>query len=219
MKYLRIIFKYISRIVLAILGIILLYLIVAFLLSFISKKPESISCEKKETIYLLSNGVHLDIILERNQLKEDFWQELKIPTKVKYVAFGWGDKGFYLNTKTWNDLKASTLINALFLKSGTAMHVTNYYKEHDEFISISLCPAQLMALKTHIETSFQKNDQQKLTKVGKGYYWNDTFYEAKGSYNAIKTCNEWVNQGLKKANIQTSIWSPFDKGVLYQIEN
>ena len=90
---------------LGIVGILLLYFILAFLLSIIPKNPEPVTCAEKETVYLISNGIHLDIILKRNQLKEDFWKQLKIPESAKYVAFGWGDKGFYLNTATWEDLK------------------------------------------------------------------------------------------------------------------
>lgn len=204
---------------LGIVGVLLLYFILAFLLSIIPKNPEPVTCAEKETVYLISNGIHLDIILKRNQLKEDFWKQLKIPESAKYVAFGWGDKGFYLNTATWEDLKMSTLVNALFLKSESAMHVTNYYSKREQFVALPLCESQLLALKTHIEMSFVKDDKEQILKVGKGYGRNDDFYAAKGSYNAIKTCNEWVNQGLKKADVRTSVWSPFDGGVFYHLDS
>jgi len=34
--------------------------------------------------------------------------------KGDWLAFGWGDKGFYLNTPTWADLKFSTAVKAAF---------------------------------------------------------------------------------------------------------
>lgn len=35
-------------------------------------------------------------------------------TDFNYIAFGWGDKGFYLDTPTWADLKFSTAFKAAF---------------------------------------------------------------------------------------------------------
>lgn len=217
MEYLKIIIKYIGRAVLGLFGFILLYFILAFLLSVIPKNAELVDCAEKETVYLISNGIHLDIILNRNQIDAALLKALKIPATVKYVAFGWGDKGFYLQTKTWNDLKMSTLVKALFLKSESAMHVTSYYYKSENFVPLSLCPIQIEVLKTHIETSFIKTKAEKIIEIGEGYGKNDHFYEAEGSYNAIKTCNEWVNIGLKKANVKTSVWSPFDKGIFYHV--
>ncbi|MFM7854609.1 MAG: DUF2459 domain-containing protein [Flammeovirgaceae bacterium] len=46
-------------------------------------------------------------------------------------------------------------------------------------------------------------------------YWdNDSFYEAKGTYNLFFTCNTWVNEGLKKAGLKACLWTPFDSGLL-----
>jgi uncharacterized protein (TIGR02117 family) len=217
MEYLKIIIKYIGRAILGLFGVVLLYFILAFLLSVIPKNTELVDCVEKETVYLISNGIHLDIILNRNQIDTTFLKTLKIPETVKYVAFGWGDKGFYLQTKTWNDLKMNTLVNALFLKSESSMHVTSYYYKSENFVPLSLCPTQIEVLKTYIETSFIKTNTGEIIETGKGYGKNDHFYEAKGSYNAIKTCNEWVNIGLKKAKVKTSVWSPFDKGIFYHV--
>ena len=41
-----------------------------------------------------------------------------------HYAIGWGDRGFYLETPTWADLKASTALAAMFWPSGTVVHVT-----------------------------------------------------------------------------------------------
>jgi uncharacterized protein (TIGR02117 family) len=218
MKYLKIIIKYIGRAVLGAFSLVLLYFFIAFLLSVIPKNAEAVTCAEKETIYLISNGIHLDFVLNRNQIDTLLLEDLKIPETVKYVAFGWGDKDFYLHTPTWAALKMSTLVSALFLKSESAMHVTNYYYKSKDFVALPLCNSQIEDLKVYIESSFVKDSTEKVIGIGYGYGKNDTFYEAIGSYNAIKTCNEWVNIGLKKANVKTAVWSPFDKGVLYHLQ-
>ena len=86
-------------------------------------------------IFVTSNGIHTDVCLpvETTLIK---WTEF-IDTKTfrgikqspKFISIGWGDKGFFLDTPSWSDLKASAAINAAFLPSSTAMHVT-YFQEN-----------------------------------------------------------------------------------------
>src|SRR5690606_23858222 len=44
----------------------------------------------------------------------------------RYLSIGWGDKGFYLNTPTWADLKFSTAFKAAFWLGDAAVHATYY---------------------------------------------------------------------------------------------
>ena len=50
-----------------------------------------------------------------------------------------------------------------------------------------------------------------------GYNSYDSFFEAKGSFSFYRTCNIWVNKALKVIGVKTSIWSPFDFGVLHHL--
>ncbi len=42
---------------------------------------------------------------------------------------------------------------------------------------------------------------------------DDAFYEAKGSYSFMKTCNTWANSALKSAGQKAALWTPSDKGI------
>lgn len=191
----------------------------AYLLSSISTSPTSHTCEQQQTIYLSTNGVHLDIIIPQNQLISSFQKNLKIPFNTTYLAFGWGDKGFYLNTPTWEDLTATTAINAFFFNSETAMHITPYRFKQKKWIALPLCPTQLTQLQQYIEASFTKHKNGTFQIIpNAGYTTTDAFYEANYSYNGINTCNNWINNALKSADIKTAIWSPFDSGILYHFE-
>lgn len=219
MNYLKMVFKYFSRFLLSVLGVILLYFLTAITLSFFSKNSKiEVECTKDlQPIYLITNGIHLDFVFKKEQLEKSFLEKLEVSENAKYVAFGWGDKDFYLNTPTWDDLTTRTLAKALFWKSESAMHVTDYRAKSTRFIVVPLCKSQLRILLKYVESSFAKANEE-MVEIGKGYGKNDRFYEAKGSYNAIKTCNEWVNIGLKKVKVKTSIWSPFDNGILYHVK-
>ena len=91
----------------------------------ITQKPEV-------EIFIKTNGVHTDIVVPiQNEIK-DWRNEIKFShTKsqdsiMNYLAFGWGDKGFYLDTPEWSGLKFSTAFKAATGLSSTAMHTTFY---------------------------------------------------------------------------------------------
>ena len=107
----------------------------------------------------------------------------------------------------------------MFWESETAMHITKYQNVHGDWLNVPICLQQLDLLINYLANSFQSDDQDRFIEIkDSGYTTYDTFYEANGNYNCIQTCNHWVNKALKSVKIKTSVWSPFDRGVLYQLE-
>ena len=211
--------KLIQKLILFLLLIIVIYLLAAICLSLISTSPKTEDCPGDHVVYLASNGIHLDILIEKEKLDSRILDKLHKDWSSRYIGFGWGDKGFYLNTPTWADLKFKTVISSMFLKSETAMHITSYFELRQDYIKVELCDSQMTKLISFIEESFKVNPDGSFVEIeNSGYTQYDYFYNAKGSYNCINTCNEWVNDGLKVADIKTSIWSPFDRGILYQMK-
>ncbi|MGB1242699.1 MAG: DUF2459 domain-containing protein [Chitinophagales bacterium] len=131
------------------------------------------------------------------------------------------DKGFYLETPTWGDLKASTVIQAAFLPSPTIMHIDCWNaapRINENCKSINLQNSQYKALTTYIENSFQKDAKGNIQLIAnKGYHDSDNFYKAEGNYHLFNTCNNWTNQGLKQAQVKTALWSPFVGGIMGQL--
>ena len=206
-------FKIVVYSILSFLAFIVIYLGIAFLLSNIIVNDNDITAKDKLTIYLKTNGVHLDVILQKEDVDSDFLAGLKFSEEEKYIAFGWGDENFYLHTPTWNDLTFKTAFGALFLKSSTLIHLTRYNNKRSSWVEVNLTQTELQKLKEYLLSSFQfKNN--KIQEVGQGYSSNDNFYKANGSYSIFKTCNTWVNKGFKQSGLKSCIWTPFDFGVL-----
>ncbi len=197
----------------------LLYLGLAALLSYWGTNPKKLDCSADQVIYISSNGMHIDLIMPTEMLPVDFLSHLSPKETTAYYAIGWGDKGFYLDTPSWAELKASTAMKAMLINSSTAMHVTQFKTLQPHWVPIAVCTEQISILNQHITSTFQTNATgDPMEIVGAGYTPDDRFYEAHGNYNAKKTCNIWVNQGLKKASIKTSRWSPFVFGILHHAE-
>ena len=203
-------------------AVYILYLISAMLVPVNSDYKYD---ESEIQFFVISNGVHTDICLPvKNNIYDwsafvavqDFDGVLDNP---KYIGIGWGDKGFYLDTPTWADLKLSTAVNAIFLPSETAMHITYYQdvpKESEHVVRCSMSKEEYQNLITYVNTSFENEGSKDGAQLiaGKGYAQNDNFYEANGSYWGLKTCNTWVNEALKIAGVRTSFHALFEPGIM-----
>ena len=100
------------------LAFLLLYGLSSVLLSRILVN-EKVVPEKAVTLYLLSNGMHTDILMPLTNEVFD-WQKVVSFQQVqdteapyRYVAMGWGCRKFYLETPTWADLKFTTAFQAV----------------------------------------------------------------------------------------------------------
>ncbi|WP_333599674.1 TIGR02117 family protein [Flavobacterium sp.] len=222
MKTLKQSLKIAKRISLGIVLFLVVYFLAAFTLSKITVNTDADKQEKEVAIYIKTNGVHTDIIVPiKNDIK-DWSQEINVAntktndTAAHYLAFGWGDKGFYLDTPTWADLKFSTAFNAAFGLGNSAMHTT-FYKaiaENNDCIKIKVSGENYQKLVTYIEDSFRLDETHNpmfihATTYGK----NDSFYEANGKYNLFHTCNSWANGALKSANQKAAFWTVTDTGI------
>ncbi|WP_395045829.1 TIGR02117 family protein [Flavobacterium sp.] len=221
MKSIKQTFKIFFEIILAFVILILIYAFSVFGLSKISVNTGVTQKEEVE-IFIKTNGVHTDIVVPiKNEIK-DWSKEIKFnQTKSKdslmnYIAIGWGDKGFYLNTPQWSDLKASTAFRAATGLSTSAMHTTfcKSVSESESCKRILVSKENYQKLVIFINDSFQRDSNKKLQCIsGRGYAKNDSFYEAKGSYSLFRTCNTWANDALKQANQKAAFWTPYDGGI------
>ncbi|MFP9117878.1 TIGR02117 family protein [Flavobacterium sp. RNTU_13] len=218
--------KVILKLILSIVGFVVLYLLSVFLLYRI---PVNRHPKEGGTIpvYILTNGVHTDVVVPLKNNIKDWRKELKFSqTKAndslaQYAAFGWGDKGFYLYTPEWSDLKASTAFKAAFYLSTSAIHTTFYrnMKEGTDCKKMLVTPDDYRALVRYIEDSFSPGADGNVQWIqGYSYGKHDAFYEAKGRYSLFYTCNTWANGALKAANQRAALWTPYDKGIFYHYE-
>ncbi|MET1260622.1 DUF2459 domain-containing protein [Flagellimonas sp. DF-77] len=191
------------------------YGLVSLLLSYITIERENEDELTETSIFLSTNGVHLDIVMPTEYLAPSLADDLELGPRTQYLAFGWGDAEFYLNTPTWGDLTFTNAFSALFLNSATLMHVTRYDGKRAGWIEVKVSKTELQRLNDFLFASFQTDAQgNKLILEGKGYFTNDDFYKANGSYSCFKTCNSWVNSGFRQSGLKSCFWTPFDFGLM-----
>jgi uncharacterized protein (TIGR02117 family) len=216
------IFKILLTLLFAFTGFLLLYVLVAYALSKITIDKEE-NTKPEVEIFILTNGVHTDIVMPVKNDQTDWSKQIQFKnTKAadstyKYIAMGWGDKGFYLETPEWSDLKASVAFKAATGLSTTAIHAT-YYKQMrlgEDCKSMMISKEQYDRLINYIHNSFQKDASGNYMpiKTNANYSKTDAFYEAIGSYSMLHTCNTWANSGLKACGQKCCFWTATDSGI------
>ena len=207
-----------------VVGLPILYVGVAFILSRISVAKTALTAAADVTVFLHSNGVHTDIVLPIKTSQMDWSRQLpfaNIPSQdstMRYIAFGWGDKGLYLDTPTWADLKVSTAFVAAFWLGTAAMHTTYFHhlESGPDTIPLQLSHAEYARLISYIQQSFKLDAAGRVQHIqGHSYGRDDAFYEAHRVYSFLYTCNTWTNNALKASGQKACLWTPSDKGILH----
>jgi uncharacterized protein (TIGR02117 family) len=227
MKHFQKAFKLLLKTLIGFVAFLLIYVLLVIVFSIIPVNSIENNDSKEIEIYILTNGVHTDIVVPIKNNIKDWSSEISyLHTKKKdslsrYLAFGWGDRGFYLDTPTWADLKVSTAFKATTGLSSSAMHVTFYksLREDESCKKLKISAENYKILMQYISASFLVDKQNKIQRIGNHSYGvNDVFYEAKGSYNLFYTCNSWANSALKTANQKAALWTVLDKGIFWHYE-
>jgi uncharacterized protein (TIGR02117 family) len=222
MKIVKRSFAIVFKILIGIILFLVLYILLAVGLSRITVNSNQSKENKEVSIFIKTNGVHTDIVVPvKNEIKDwtkdILFQHTKSKdTIMKYLAFGWGDKGFYLDTPDWSDLKASVAFKAATGLSTSAMHTTFYKNilQNENCKEIRISKENYLKLVEYISNSFQKRNNKNTSCIsGQCYANNDAFYEARGSYSLFYTCNTWANNALKAANQKAALWTPYDGGI------
>jgi hypothetical protein len=222
-KSLQIVFRFL----LGSIAFVIVYIVAVLLLSRIPVNSDRTHDAAEIPVYIMTNGVHTDIVVPVKNAIVDWTREIRFghtrsqDSIANYIAFGWGDKGFYLDTPEWSDLKASTAFKAISGLGSSAMHTTFYRKltEGNDCRKLLLSKAEYKQLTAYIVGSFKRNSDGKLQWItGHSYGKNDAFYEAKGAYNLFYTCNTWANNALKAGQQKACLWTVYDKGIFYHYE-
>lgn len=189
--------------------------------SFVPPPPED--CVR---IFVRSNEVHTDLVLpvvcdrpdvdwRRSFPLRDFWGNVREP---QYVAVGWGNREFYVNTPTWAQFKITSACGALFWPSDTVLHVEYLgdVSPGESMRSVRLTREQYRRLAAFVEASIGEKHESGAAHTASetSYGPRDRFYIARGRYHCFNTCNQWTGRGLRTAGVPTGIWTPLKSQVL-----
>lgn len=167
-------------------------------------------------LHIVSSAVHADILVPKTTSVVD-WVSKFPPalfsgdvTAATHVAFGWGDRGFFLETETWDDLTPSVAATALLMPSSSCAHITFTRPEYfPNAVSVTVSEDQYRQLVEFFEQTLQTDQVGDYIPIpNRAYSSQDAFFESNGKYHALNTCNSWVGRGLRAAGVRVPWLSP-----------
>lgn len=165
----------------------------------------------ESTLYLVSNGVHINIALPTVSPAMD-WRTVLPDAHLAdypYVYFGWGSRTFYQSVPTWADLSAAKAWQALAWDDSVIAVTPGFAPLPNQPLSRKLVvkTAQLRRLSANIRAQFAAFTALPTTDY-------PLLYPAHAHYHPFLTCNEWVRRRLYGIGLRVPLWSPFDRPLL-----
>jgi len=174
--------------------------------------------ERGVRILVESNGIHTGLVMPAQAAGVDWHRDFPAGdiadpryAGLGWVAVGWGDRAFYVETPRWSDVRPLTVLRAAAGSPRTVLHVEHLGEPPvgDDDRAIVLTPDQYRRLAAFIRASIGPDG-----RVAPGYGPSDIFYDARGRYSAVATCNEWTGRALRAAGVRVGIWTPFPVDVM-----
>ena len=217
-----------GRTALVLVALPLLYFLAALLLGAIPANSGWQEPKEGVTIFLRTNGVHTWIVVPTVTPEMD-WRPYSPGTHLKdprwgagnYLALGYGNRTFYLETPTWGDLTMRNAFLAAFGQGRSLVHADHTHdpRPNEWQRPLRITRDQYRRLAAHIARSFQRDAAGRTMPVlGRGYSDSDMFYEAVGGYNAFYTCNSWTGESLRAAGIKAGLWTPLSQSIMWRVD-
>ncbi len=197
-----------------------LWALAALIGSIVPTNPGWRESDVGTTIWIASNPIHTAIVVPTSAEGIDLSlifrpTDLPDPDDMgQYLAFGWGDRDFYINTPAWADLTPRATLSAVIGSGQSVLHVDHLRspEEIPPLRPIRLSRAQYTALIAAITDTLALGADGHPVPTP-GYGGLDLFYTSRRDYWLFNTCNIWTGDVLAKAGVRIGLWSPLPPGV------
>ena len=210
------------RLVLACLALPAFYLAAALVGSLFPLNRGWTEPDRGTTVYLRSNGIHVDIVMPAVAQGLD-WRPYfprrdfaDAPAVPRWFGFGAGERRVFLETPTWADLTPRTAWSAI-AGGERVMHVDRTAGPGADLVAIRLRPEEYRRLWAAVRAQLALSPTGRPQRIDhRGYGPDDAFYLGRGKASALNTCNNWVADQLRLAGVKVGAWTPFAQGLTWR---
>lgn len=172
-------------------------------------------------IFVETNDVHVSLIVPMSAAGEDL-SDLVRPEHLTnrdlygtHAMIGWGHGRVYRNARTWGDVKSGDISSAIVGSSFTTLHI--YHLINPQVLphrkTLRVTPQQYRIIILQMRATFRLNERGE-SIFHPAYAADNLFYDSRGHYSAINTCNSWTGDILRKAGVRIGVWTPLPGGVM-----
>jgi len=210
------------RLLLAVVAVPALYLVAALVGSLLPLNGGWKEPPAGTTVYLRSNGVHVDIVMPAVAQGLD-WRPLfpardfaDAPAAPRWFGFGAGERRVFLETKSWADLSPRAAWSAI-AGGERIMHVDRTVEPGADLVAIRLRPEEYRRLWAAVRAQLALSPAGRPQRIDHpGYGPDDAFYRGRGRASALSTCNNWAADQLRLAGVKVGAWTPFAQGLTWR---
>lgn len=207
-----------ARLLAAFLLLIALYLIAALGFALWPVSGRAQQADSEPVVYVCTSPAHADIVLPSRDPLID-WSALfpavarpDLPAEA-YLAFGWGDLRFFREVPSWADVRPAIALGALSGLNDAALRViaVSPPANDPECVPLTVDRAGRQALIDHIRATVADATPAAQDRL-------EAYYLAKGRYSPLRTCNQWVSEGLAAAGLPHARFAPFSFSITWPLE-
>jgi uncharacterized protein (TIGR02117 family) len=168
--------------------------------------------EPYKTVYVVDHGLHTAVVVERADILDHVWPANKDYAAFKYAEVGWGPDEIFQAP----NLSVGLILKALFWPNRTVLLLDAYdgmpaqrSGPKDTVIEIKLSTNGFGRLCDYIQQTHALDAKGRPICLGRN------FYQARGTYWAFNTCNNWTASALRRAGCPITPTYCFTSGPLF----
>ncbi len=210
--------KWFSRIAGALISVLALFLLSAWIGSSIARNSDWEEPETGVTIGLETNGIHTGIVMPLITQQKDWrahfpLEHLGNPYRnYTHVAVSFGEREVFLSTPRLEDVSLDTLAGAIYRGDGL-IHASHYVRPmpDENYRELTITEEEYARLVSAITRQMEPSGG---VQVPGAYGQHDAFYDSDLTYHLGHTCNQWSADLLAEAGVKVGWWTPFSGGVM-----
>jgi uncharacterized protein (TIGR02117 family) len=202
------------------------WLALALVLSQVEGAGDKGEADGAVTVGVMSNGYHASLVLPVSAAGID-WRQVFDPAHpdepqhdAGWLALGWGDRDFYMQTRKLADMRPATLLRAILGLGDTTVQAI-WIADAARLPGLRMVrvsPERYRRMSDVVRARLRRDARgQAQVHAGAGYGANDAFYAAQGRYAPWRTCNEWVADVLRAGSIAVPVWAPLPQALMWSL--
>jgi uncharacterized protein (TIGR02117 family) len=169
--------------------------------------PPADSGPRIHTLRVVSNGWHTAIVVPRSE----FVATGLLPESAHYpgaafLEFGWGDRVYYpAQEKTLGmTLGAALTATPAVLHMAGLARAPGPRDADSEVVRVALTEGGFRHLVRAIADEFKRPEGGRAEPTSPGLYPDSHFYDARGTFHLLNTCNTWTARMLRAGGVKLS---------------
>lgn len=177
--------------------------------------------DRPHRVLLVAGPIHYDFLIPLDapaRARFAFLEDTGLPVShpdARWLLLGWGARAFYTSVGSYRDVSATAVAKGIFGDASTLRaDVLGKLGPQPELAAVDFSPKEYEAFLIAAAASFQRTPEGAVQPLAHpGFTATDMFFEAKGRFHLLRTCNTWVARMIRASGRRFGAWTPLPYSV------